>query len=402
MKIGVFSDLHLGHRQYGLVEREHDFYNHLQYCVQEINKEDCDMVIIAGDIFDKPNPSPESIHMYLKCINHLNCKVIAIKGNHTMLLRDNHYAVDSLVADELTKYYLLEDDEYKDSNVTIHGITYRGPSEYDNFIEVQKKLASNIHEGDSYNILVVHQAFKEFCGFTNEDLSIQDIEYSPYNVIICGHIHGRFDTVLENGTYFIQPGSIERLNIEEARNESSVGKGFYLIDTDSNKIEFHQVECERKFLTGSARLNNREEVEEYFNDIQQLINSQSIPPMIALEYYAEDKNARMILDANKELDGLLINNSNVYVDEAEEVELTITDNEIPPVAEAVKQAAQKRFSPEEAALCVDLYELLKDGQDCSELLENFEKKHYSNIEEKVFEEEDDDELCAYFENLEVR
>lgn len=420
MKIGVMSDLHLGHRQYGLREREFDFYNQLESCVKELNKHHCGIVIIAGDIFDKPNPSPEAIHKYNDIIGNLKCDVIiATKGNHTMLLRDDHYAVDELVAEEHEGYFLLEDanwnardfamnssydvefTKWKDKKINIDGITYRGVSDLDEFIEVQKKMASDIDDNDSFNILVVHQAFKEFCGFVGEELSIKDIDLSPYNVIICGHIHSRMDTFLDENTIFIQPGSIERLNTEEARDEQKKGKGVYVIDTKKEICDFYAIENKRKFYLGNVVLNSSEDIKEHFEELQESIDSQTIPPVISFKYNIPEGCFTLLYDAINNTHNVLINNSSINRD-SEESDLIITETEVPPVPEAVKVIADKKYNKKEAELCVDIFNNCESQDDLKKVIDDFFKKNYSNeVDDSGFDEHEFDELYAYFENLEV-
>ena len=136
MKIGIMSDLHLGYRQYGLVDREEDFYQQFHNCCSILNKEEVEMVIIAGDIFDKPNPSPRAMHEYAKGIKNLGNKiVVAIKGNHTMLMKKDHYSVDEFFFDEKSfgNYFLLTDDSMTFENVRVDGITYRPESQLESF-----------------------------------------------------------------------------------------------------------------------------------------------------------------------------------------------------------------------------------------------------------------------------
>lgn len=395
------SDLHLGHRQYGLFDREQDFYKQLDKCVKELNKHKCDTVIIAGDIFDKPNPSPEAIHQYIDKISKIKAKnIIAIKGNHTMLLRDNHYPVDRLVADEsgMDHYHLLEDDIWEDDNILINGITYRGASDINEFIELQKKMASDIHDTDSFNILVVHQAFKEFCGFTGEELSIKDIDYTPFNVIICGHIHSPIDTKIDKDTIFIQPGSIERLNTEEARDEQAKGKGIYTIDTKTKKCTFHKVKCTREFIFGTFNAK-KEETEPIIQKLQNKINKCKEQPILAVDFHDADT----MWDSAKTLNNVLINNSKVKIEETELDTTIITESEIPPVQEAVKQIATRNLQKKEATLCIELYEALNNDKDAMDILKKFEEKNYENKTKPInIPTKETEEIYEYFEKLGVR
>lgn len=424
MKIGVMSDLHLGYRQYGLPERELDFYNQLYACVNEINKQKCDIVIIAGDIFDKPNPSPEAIHFYLDAISGLESDVIlAITGNHTMLLRKNHYPVDKLVADEsidICGYELLEDSrwssdtfalsggdmqfaKWKNIKIDIDGITYRGPAKIDEFLSVQKELANKKAQKDSFRVLVLHQSFQEFCGFEGEELSIEDIDYSPYDVVICGHIHEGCDTMLNKKTHFLQPGSIERMNTKEARDEQLHGKGIYTIDTKTHDIVFHRVPNVRKFLLHTVTINTDEELEEHFKVLQETINDEELPPILSLRYNGKI-NQTKLWDEIRALDNYLINNSRVDTIDEDNVVIHFDDGEIPSVAEALNQYSENHFDEDEGQLFTELFHLLNtDSNGAKVLIDDFFDNNYQESESTSFTIPDEVlELFEYFENLEVK
>ena len=403
MKIGVISDLHLGHRQYGLREREFDFYEQLQKCVTKLNKHHCKIVIIAGDIFDKPNPSPEAIHKYIDIVGKLKCNtIVAIKGNHTMLLRDDHYAVDELVAEEIDNYILLEDKNWTQNEISIDGITYRGPTELDKLIKIQKKMASNIDEDESFNILVVHQAFKEFCGFTNEELSIKDFDYTPYNVIICGHIHSRKHTFLDENTIFLQPGSIERLNTEEARDEQKNGKGVYIIDTKKQICDFHPIKCEREFYLGKVCLNTSSDIKEHFEHLQESIDERKELPIISYKYDIPEDCYTELHDSIPSIKNILMNNSKIQRNLDDDPTTIITESEVPPPSKAVKIVAEQKYEKNKAELSVDIFNNCESQENLKKIIDDYFEKNYNNdIDNNEFDEHQFDELYAYFENLEV-
>jgi DNA repair exonuclease SbcCD nuclease subunit len=430
MKIAVISDLHLGKRQYGIIARELDFYKQLDRVVNKINDLKCDLVIIAGDIFDTPNPSPQSISEYNKSINKLECdNIVAIKGNHTMILRDSHYPADNLVAENNSDYYLLEDEGVsfvdspinklpssaeaglflKDKNspiVHVDGISYRGETHVEEFVEVQKKLAADIDKSSDFNILVVHEAFTEYCGFTGANLSINDLNYDPYNVIICGHVHTRTDQVVDKNTVFIQPGSIERLNSAEAFDESKNGKGFYFIDTNTSNIEFHRVESIRPFLTGTIDLDTNEDIENFFTELQDKIDSYEVEPVVNYKYNVPDELFDSIVLHNH-LDNILIDKSNINrIIDDDDTSLVITEDEVPTSIAAVRWASVNKFEDEDEG---QLFEALYNARNSKEELINigneFYEKHFKVPEdfEPEFEvSEEVLEIYSYFENLEVK
>lgn len=419
MRIGIISDLHLGFRQYGSLEREQDFYNQFLLVCDKINEIGVDMVIIAGDLFDKATPSPAAINSYRKGIEKLNADiVVTIKGNHTMLMRDNHYSIDEYFFDgEKDDYYLLDDgcittyefgyktnnDKYtKGQNVWVDGITYRSNSQIDEFISIQKELSQRTSTNNTYRILVVHQSFKEFCGFFGEDLSINDIDTSSYNAIICGHIHSRKDVQLEDGTWFIQPGSIERMNTTEALDEIQNHKGFYVLNTTSNDLDFYHIPCERKFLLGDIKIESEEDLREHQEELDSSLKKLSLPPIISYDYYNSYENINRVREYIGQVkDSILLNKSNVYDEQQEEISVEITDSELPTVYDAIKSAT-KDMTDEESKLTLDLYDNLSEGKDVEKILDNFYEK---NIKKEAKQEEliDDEiiEIIKYFEELEV-
>ena len=402
MKIAIISDLHLGFRQYGSIEREKDFYNQLYKVCNEINKQNPDIVIIAGDLFNNPNPSPAAINAYRKGIGILNANIIcSIKGNHTMLLRDDHYSIDEYFSkDEFEGYYYLDDSSFSNENIQIDGITYRSNSSIDEFLEVQKDIASKEIDEEKYRILVVHQSFKEFCGFIGEELSIEDIDISSYNAVICGHIHSRFDIVLSDGVKFIQPGSIERMNTTEALDEQKNGKGFYLLDTEDNSVKFYPVKCNRAFFLGEKSFSTEEDLENHFKDLSNAISKLDTPPIISYKYKNYGVNIEDIRDEIKLLHkNVLLDKSNIDDLTQEDISIEIEDNEMPTVFEAIKIFGEKSgLNEDEYNLARDLHKELNNNLDnVSSLLDNYFEKHKKKYDEYDFYDEKElKEIIDYF------
>lgn len=430
MKIGVISDLHLGHRQYGLIEREEDFYIQFKKVIEKLNTLECDIVIIAGDIFHTANPSPKSIHIYEQCIFDLNADaVLAIQGNHTMLLRDNHYPIDKYFADsEIEGYTLLEDDiwttidyafdsKYDDEfakyhnapRIRVDGMRYYYDSELDEFILKQHELAQNPKEEDALRILVVHQAFKEYCGFSNVDLSIYDLDLDKYSIIICGHIHNHvFDS---KGWFFLQPGSMERLNTAEARDEIKNQKGVWTIDVTQSdvdrqdfKVEFHPIEFDRKFFIGDMHIHSVDEIKQHIDNLIEETNNISLPSLVSYNYYDEADISDIIKDEMLRLskDGnVLKDNSNVFLKSQVDMGIDIGENEIPTITQAIWNS-NVDFTDDEKNLAVELHDSFKNSEEnVKTLLENFRKKHFSKKTINSYDTRDEElaELEKYFDSL---
>ncbi|QZT38143.1 exonuclease subunit SbcD [Halosquirtibacter xylanolyticus] len=85
MKILHTSDWHIGHRLQ-LQDRTEEHKNFFHWLIQTINKEEVDVLIVSGDIFDIGYPSNQMLHLYYHFLLELKdsfCKrVIITGGNH--------------------------------------------------------------------------------------------------------------------------------------------------------------------------------------------------------------------------------------------------------------------------------------------------------------------------------
>lgn len=104
MKILHTSDLHIG-KYIGTYDLKEDTEYVLNQVVDTAIRERVEVVLISGDVFDRPNPSEEAIKMYvsfLKALLDKNIKIIAISGNHDSGIRLSAYK------DILGKGYFVE------------------------------------------------------------------------------------------------------------------------------------------------------------------------------------------------------------------------------------------------------------------------------------------------------
>lgn len=350
IKIGVMSDLHLGYRQYGLIERELDFYNQYDKCIDELM--DCDTVLIAGDIFDKPNPSPAAIVTFQNGIEKLKnegIKVKGIRGNHTMLKRKDHISADEIFHNN---YELLDTygDIHNTNAINFYGIDYCG-TDIDKFYNKLEEVKKNARVG--INILLVHESFAEYCGFAGEPLEYHNIDWGDIDIVICGHIH---NTLLDEAVkpVFLQPGSIERCSLTEAIDEDLNGKGVWkiLIDTDSLdfSLEFVRIENFRKFFSGEWTIDEASDlrdIEYLYQALQDTINDQELQPVVSFKIYVNYHNLDRIKDFDSELENCLVINNKYYNTDIEQDIKNVMkpDGTMPTVREVLIEKASEYDAP---------------------------------------------------------
>ena len=242
MLIAHISDTHLGYRQYGLKEREEDFYKAFEECVDKIIDKGCEILIHTGDLFEKNNPSNRArlfVKEQFKRLKENGVEIFIIPGNHdNPLSKYDPYPPHILYEINLLgfkKFYF----EYKD--VLIFGLPYL-PKIYN------RQLKSYLKQIDSINkrkkkyrsILMLHQILDKYFPFDYE-LSINDLP-KGFDYYAMGHLHRNIIDRYDSGI-LCYPGPIETYRIDEASFE----KGFYLIDIDSLKVTRVKIKT-RKFL----------------------------------------------------------------------------------------------------------------------------------------------------------
>ena len=248
MNIAIIGDLHLGYRQYGLDEREQDFYQRWDQIINDIIlRKNIDIVLQLGDIFDTHIPSSIALYEYEKGLTKLQeagIQYYSITGNHTIIRKKNFMSPDDLFF-KISEATSLDDTHIVVDNIFIGGVKYRSESNKEELLEVINKQAEIAKKYDGIKILLLHQAIDVDLIYGAE-LSEDDLPYDDFDYIFIGHLHSRIERK-HNNCHIIYPGSIERSSVTEARDAINRGKGFYLLDTDKNQCGWVDIPLLRQF-----------------------------------------------------------------------------------------------------------------------------------------------------------
>ena len=404
MKIGIISDLHLGKRNYGIIELENDFYTQYHKNIQELIKNKVNTVIIAGDIFDTPKPSALAISQFqegIRQLNKNNINVLNIIGNHTMLQTPHH-----IPANEFDYQLLNENNKYIQDDIAIVGLPYHNNNKLPELKEKIHKLAKEI-KNYRLKILVLHQEFQEYCGFAGAKLSIHDIPVQEFDIIICGHIHERKSTLIDGTkTFYIQPGSIERLNSSEALNEFYNGKGITIIDTRKNldilsRERIINIPPERKYLIREyafTKENNGKDIIPTFDTLKRKLQSLDLKPVVFLTIEDETNSYNLITEQVDRINDDSLMTKFTYYDLNSQDTLYLKDyqdKELPSAREALKEAIKSDGFDESV---IDLYDAaVSPDDDLQKAADDLFKKLYPPVEVEPFCDPELDEIVAYFE-----
>ena len=284
------ADLHLGFRTYDR-EKNYKPFASLDFAVQYAVEHKVNLFIIAGDIFDRRDPSAfiqrgfaRDVRKLLK--NHI--EVFILTGNHEGApnpKRDIHLDLyNELEIEGVTVAKRMNRFRVNDLNIIaipypfkrnfLSKEEYRNESEGKINIMMNQKIVEGIDkllEGIDKNlptILVAHLPLMEgevgaekYIYFSSDvPASIEDIDREEFSYIAMGHLHKM--QMLSSKKFLhpvVYPGSLDRINFGEETHK----KGFFDVEisSETEKPSFMFIEnpFARKFYT--IRVNNDKDVE---------------------------------------------------------------------------------------------------------------------------------------------
>ena len=280
-KILQIADIHLGRTNHSLLDqdgyhtKQKDTENALQQITEIINEQEPDVIVVAGDIFQIPKPSPIYISKIIEILSSWKDKcfcLIAISGNHDSSPSAVYNALQPLKS--ATKHI---------SHYHIALETCTIPHQELNFVcvphnnEIRRKPAStlinfinespNLLKENLTNIFVSHfpidvaTRFFDESQLLGEDIQFKTIKKSldVFDLCLLGDIHSH----QKLGENIFYSGSI----IQNTFSEEVEEKGVYIheVDTTDGTIEskFHKIQS-RQYKT--IVLENFEDYKEYSPD----------------------------------------------------------------------------------------------------------------------------------------
>ena len=386
MKFAHLADTHLGYRQFGLYEREKDFYEVFEKITDKIIEEKVDFVIHSGDLFDNSRPSPLALLTFQKCLIKLknaNIPVYAIAGNHDSVLRKGAIPPQVLFKKFGLKVISPINTNYMYKDVFIAGLPYYSSSQYKNLKNTLSDLSKKAANHEK-SILVLHQGIDKYFNLQYE-LEIGDVP-DNFTYYAMGHLHNFINDDFGEGK-LVYPGSSEVWKTSELEDYRKNGKGFVIVDLDGKKpsIDRIKIDIPREFIERTLDYDN---LASGIEAIKQTIKDFDKKPILNLTVnnVTSTSNAHEII--TEELDDLaLMIRPKFKVPGEESIDLIIDkENALGPI-EVLSSRLEKYDDAEIIKFATELYNLLsKDkSEDAKELMDEFYKEKYP-IEEEVEED----------------
>ncbi|BDZ70521.1 metallophosphoesterase family protein [Methanobacterium petrolearium] len=278
MQFVHLADTHLGYRQYGLVERENDFFHVFNEAIDELIMERPDFVIHSGDLFEYSRPPTRALLTAQNGILRLKeekIPIYAIAGNHDIVMRKNALPPQILYKDFGLKLISPKKPFYLENDVFIGGAPYTSKYHSKQLVERLQTIES---KSKDYNkrILVLHQGIDRYIPYEYE-IKIGDVPQS-FNYCAFGHIHERVIDDFGEGK-LAYPGSTEIWRSNEVEGYKKNGKGFYLVDIDGDMPEIEKIDLKlpREFIKETILFTK---IREELSRIKQYVSNLNNKPLL--------------------------------------------------------------------------------------------------------------------------
>lgn len=273
MQFAHLADTHMGYRQYGLSERENDFFEVFDQAIEEIVGERPDFAIHSGDLFEYSRPPTRALLTAQKGILRLKeskVPIYAIAGNHDVVMRKNALPPQILFKDFGLKLISPRNPYYLEGDVFIGGAPYTSKYHSKQLVERLEGIEKSSLDFDK-RILVLHQGIDRYIPYEYE-LKIGDVPQS-FNYCAFGHIHERVVDDFGEGK-LAYPGSTEVWRSNEVEGYRKNGKGFYLVDIseDIPEIENIDLKLPREFIKETIKYSQLQDelsrINQYISNLQ--------------------------------------------------------------------------------------------------------------------------------------
>lgn len=236
MKLAIWSDTHIGKRQYRTDENNYNAfewqgYRALKENVRIIKEEKPDLIIHAGDIFETPNPSVLAMTNYFEAMNELrDIPTMTILGNHDFSFANmaNKCSAVSMATHTYFADYELKVVEINDICFIMMPYIYGKAEVIANYLNSCRKAA--LDSTCSKKILVTHGVTEKYYkdSLISDPIMLSDGLVKLFDLVIIGHIHTPYDYYQDN-TLVLSPGAMIDYQAYEDRT------GPIILDTDTMK-----------------------------------------------------------------------------------------------------------------------------------------------------------------------
>ena len=380
-KIAHFADTHLGYRQYGIREREEDFYDSFNKIIDDMIEKNVDYVIHSGDLFEIAKPPIKALFTAQKGFEKLmdnGVKIYVIAGNHDILKQKGSLIPQELYKNDNFNILSTKNHSFKlTDDIFLGGIPYLS-NQYEDYMKIFLNEILKDSKKYKFKILMLHGSISKYFNF-NPEFNLEVIP-EGFDYYALGHLHNRIKEKFKGGI-LSYPGSTEIRSSEEIKDYQKQGKGYNLITINEDiNVEYINIPLKREFIRENIDYVN---LDDRLDKLESKIKDLPEKPLVQLTI----KNGNF---EKSEVSQKIYQKLNQYTLRTKIItditELTTppeTDSEetVTPVS-LIQEYLNEDFGEEISKLGINLYTELSQGNL------PMSKKIAENFYEKFFEEDD--------------
>jgi DNA repair exonuclease SbcCD nuclease subunit len=252
VKVAAIGDAHLG-RSYlnvttpeGVNQRERDFEESFEAAVDLALRQEPDVVVWLGDVFDHPRPTYRSFRVAQRALTKIRDHGITcalISGNHDTPRLPGTGSPYSALADTFREFHFahrLQYERFELPGLVIHAVPQMMSVEatLDALAEADRR-----RDLDRSNLLLTHPRITQV---EPRYADINEIEVDAgvlqSDFVLLGHYH--FHTKVRDGIWYA--GSTDTFTFADDPDKA---KGILVLDTDTGKVEHVPIAGQRPLVT---------------------------------------------------------------------------------------------------------------------------------------------------------
>lgn len=262
------GDLHLGFSYRGMAERaderQQDNLETFLYIISICQRQNIDILLIAGDLFDTPKPNRALLETVRKSFSDIEDTLVIISpGNHDYYESNGIY--DDIEAWSDNVYIFRGEMDYFEFNirndkVRIYGAAFTERYQVESLMK-QRRMIKDI----AIHIGVFHGDLGS-CGSVSKynRITATQIEDNRFDYTALGHLHSTEGICYAGASPYAYSGSPEGHGFDETG-----AKGIYIgrVNHQECELEFLRT-CRRQYIVERICVEEYEDIEELADSIQ--------------------------------------------------------------------------------------------------------------------------------------
>lgn len=238
MKLGIFTDSHLGCRGGSNTFREYFKWYFENIMFPTFKKQGIDTILMGGDFFDNRNHlSLRDIdfveHFFLPLLDEYQMKMIVIAGNHDVAFKNTNEITSLSILEKSSYVEVVKDSvrvlEFGDTKIAM--TPWINPSNHDDIVDDLE----NVKDKDN-TIVYGHFEISGFPMYKNSatcEHGLSQSFFKGFKAVWSGHFHHA--SKIGNIRYL---GALFHMNWQDYND----ARGFYVYDVDADDLQFHENE----------------------------------------------------------------------------------------------------------------------------------------------------------------